>query len=191
MELLHDYIVFAQPPSMQSCTRDVYDPHTILLSTIEEAQEMITQLLVVMIHLHSLGVCHGDFYGHNILISSPTTTKSSNSSMDKMPNRQQLCVKLTDFGASFLYSKKSDYGPMIECIEVRAFGHLLSEIRDLLLYNHGNDAMDTTTTTEDRVEKDKFCQGLQDLIQYCHGDSLTSFTELLHLWKSKMLIDSQ
>jgi hypothetical protein len=147
-----------------------------------------------MIHLHSLGVSHGDFYGHNILISSPTTAKRSKSCIDKMPNRQQLFVKLTDFGASFLYSKKSDYGPMIECIEVRAFGHLLSEIRDLLLFEHGNDTMDNTaaaTFIEDRVEKDKFCHDLQDLVQYCHGDSLTSFTELMHLWKSKMLIDSQ
>jgi len=188
MELLQNYTVFAQPPSMQSCTRDVYDVETILLSTIQEAKEMITSLLLVMKHLHSLKISHGDFYGHNILISSPTSRRRSNTSTneeDTTNNHTKLSVKLTDFGASFLYSnlQKNDLnndGLIIESIEIRAFGHLLSEIRDMLC-NPRNIPPSTG-------ERDIFCQYLQPLIDYCssHGKT-TSFAELLELWKSKMV----
>ena len=189
MELLQDYIVFAQPPSMQSCTRDIYEyyqyPDKVLISTVHEAQEMITKLLLVMNHLHVMGICHGDFYGHNILVLSPTTTTQKTILDDggccnsEVVDPVSLHVKLTDFGASFIYNRKSDYGEMIECIEVRAFGHLLSEIRNMLI--HVN-----KMTPSNEMNIVQFCSSLQDFIQYCHGESKTSFTQLMHLWNNSL-----
>lgn len=59
-------------------------------------------------YLHSLGICHGDIYAHNLLVNP------------------EGHAKLCDFGASFFYSPNSPIG--FEKIEVQAYGLL---IRDL------------------------------------------------------------
>lgn len=55
----------AGPPSLRSCTRDVYDP--ALRLSPSQAQQILAQVLAAMHHLHSCGVLHGDLYAHNIL----------------------------------------------------------------------------------------------------------------------------
>lgn len=117
MELLTNVVAFADPPSLDSCSRDVYKPEAFL--NPDEAVKMVSGLLDVLSKLHSSGVCHGDFYGHNILVKSDGT----------------FSVKLTDFGAAFLYDRSSEYGKLIEKVEIRAFRHLVDEIRVLVQKN--------------------------------------------------------
>lgn len=117
MELLTDYQVFSEPPSLQSCSRDVYGPDASGHMTLERAVSMVSSLLQALTKLHENGLCHGDFYGHNILVST----------------KDRKRVWLTDFGAAFFYDRNHSYGTAIELIERRAFSHLVNEIADLLV----------------------------------------------------------
>lgn len=100
------YRVLAGPPSLDSCTRDVYpagqrfDLPTVL--------RIAGGIACAARHLHERGILHGDLYAHNIL---------------HCPQRGPL---LGDFGAA------SFYGPTLAAslqrVEVMAFGHLLNEL---------------------------------------------------------------
>lgn len=114
MELLSDYMVFAGPPSMESCSRDVYDESMCV--SLKRAVAIVDHMLFALMNLHNKGICHGDFYGHNILISTTDEDKAW----------------LTDFGAAFFYHKDSEYGELIERIERRAFKHLVEEVFSVL-----------------------------------------------------------
>jgi hypothetical protein len=59
------HTVLAGPPSMDSCTRDVYAAGFQLSATL--ALRLARQVVGGLAHLHSRGVMHGDFYAHNIL----------------------------------------------------------------------------------------------------------------------------
>lgn len=99
----------AGPPSLESCTRDIYAP---------DARFSPAQLLGIArgiaaaaAHLHAKGVMHGDLYAHNILW-----------------NEQGECL-LGDFGAaSFLPTHDEAFRQELQRIEVRAFGCLLEEL---------------------------------------------------------------
>jgi len=117
MELLKDYNVLAGPPSLESCSRDVYEEGMKISN--ERAVALVGHLLQALTKLHEVGICHGDFYGHNIL----TSTADENHAW------------LTDFGAAFIYDVKSNYGKLIEGAERRAFSHLVSEVRDVMAEN--------------------------------------------------------
>lgn len=114
MQLLTDYKVFANPPSLQSCSRDCYDDCSL---SSEQASSMVNQLLYTLMKLHEKGITHGDFYGHNILLST---------------KREDSHVWLTDFGAAFFYDPNTEFGGLIQLVERRAFSHLVSEIADLV-----------------------------------------------------------
>ena len=86
MEYLEDYSALSNPPSMKSCTRDIYPESSKLTS--DEAMIMILSLLDALAKLHKRGICHGDFYGHNILIPRDRGGKKK--------------MKLSDFGAAFM-----------------------------------------------------------------------------------------
>lgn len=55
----------AGPPSLRSCTRDVYAPGLHL--SPGTAQHLLAQIHSAVHQLHSRGVLHGDLYAHNIL----------------------------------------------------------------------------------------------------------------------------
>ncbi|KAK9834070.1 hypothetical protein WJX81_007769 [Elliptochloris bilobata] len=59
-------------------------------------------------HLHSLGVCHGDVYAHNVMADAAGT------------------ATLLDYGASFCYEKGA--AAPYQAQEVRAFGLLLADL---------------------------------------------------------------
>lgn len=102
------YLNMAGPPSLVSCSRDVY-PEGFALS-IEAVRKMTAAIASVGAHLHGLGIAHGDLYAHNLLYQ---------------PDGRCL---LGDFGAATFYPH--DGQPMaqaLERIEVRAFGILLGE----------------------------------------------------------------
>lgn len=101
---------------METCSRDVYDENQTISPIAAFA--MLNGLLSVLVKLHSKGICHGDFYGHNILVS-PDENKP---------------IKLSDFGAAFFYDKSKEYGKWIEQIELRAFGVLVEEVARLVKF---------------------------------------------------------
>lgn len=113
MELLENFEALAGPPNMESCSRDVYPDDFSL--PVKEGKSLVSGLLQVMMELHARGIMHGDFYGHNILISDGAKK-----------------VKLSDFGAGFFYDTKEKYGACLEQIEVRAFSILVNEVISLV-----------------------------------------------------------
>jgi hypothetical protein len=99
----------AEPPSLASCTRDVYAPsRTFELGHIVQLAQGLASAGA---HLHAQGILHGDLYAHNTLHDA-----------------QGQCL-LGDFGAaSFLPSASPSQTRELAAIEVRAFGCLLEEL---------------------------------------------------------------
>ncbi|MFN9623296.1 MAG: leucine-rich repeat domain-containing protein [Cyanobacteriota bacterium] len=99
----------AGPPSLATCTRDVYgDGQRFSLPLL---LELAKGLASVGAHLHEHGILHGDFYAHNILY------------------RPEGGCLLGDFGAASFYPPQASGGiHPFEALEVRAFGCLLGEL---------------------------------------------------------------
>ncbi|MFQ2048171.1 leucine-rich repeat-containing protein kinase family protein [Aeromonas veronii] len=114
MELIDPaFANLAGPPSLDSCTRDVY-PEGLHLS-VPDALAMAHGIASVAGHLHRAGIMHGDLYGHNILFARGSDT----------PAR----ALLGDFGAASLYDRcDRERAVGLERLEVRAFGYLLEEL---------------------------------------------------------------
>ncbi|MGC2164914.1 MAG: leucine-rich repeat-containing protein kinase family protein [Gallionella sp.] len=106
-----DYVNLAGPPSLESCTRDIYpsDAGFTLASVITIA----ISIADVANHLHGQRIMHGDLYAHNILWDDGGR-----------------CL-LGDFGAAS-FAPKNDVilANGLQRIEVRAFGCLLEELLD-------------------------------------------------------------
>ena len=103
------YTNLGLPPSLESCTRDIY-PSNFTLST-SSSVKILKGMASAALHMHQRGIMHGDFYAHNILI-------------DKDAN----CI-LGDFGgASYYEAKDFETSYNLERLEVRAFGCLIEEL---------------------------------------------------------------
>ena len=96
----------AGPPSLASCTRDVYPADRQF--TAAGAFRLLRGLAAGAAHLHGRGLLHGDLYAHNVLYQ---------------PDGRAV---LGDFGAASFYPP----GPpgRMERLEVRAFGILMEEV---------------------------------------------------------------
>lgn len=115
-QLSSDFAVLASPPSLESCTRDVYAETFQLNST--SCLKIVSAVADTANYLHQKGIMHGDLYAHNILIR---------------PNFD--CI-LSDFGAASSYlSLQTDIRLSLEKIEVKAFGYLLDELMSVLFIN--------------------------------------------------------
>ncbi|MDP1595074.1 MAG: leucine-rich repeat-containing protein kinase family protein [Gallionella sp.] len=102
-----NYTNLAAPPSLESCTRDIYSADTNF--TLDAAIAMARGIAAAAEHLHSRGIMHGDLYAHNMLW-----------------NGQEDCL-LGDFGAaSFITDERQALS--LQRIEVRAFACLLEEL---------------------------------------------------------------
>lgn len=114
MELIDPaFANLAGPPSLDSCTRDVY-PEGLHLS-VPDALAMAHGIASVAGHLHRAGIMHGDLYGHNILFARGSDA----------PAR----ALLGDFGAASLYDRSDRERALgLERLEVCAFGCLLEEL---------------------------------------------------------------
>ncbi|MFB2713482.1 leucine-rich repeat-containing protein kinase family protein [Aeromonas veronii] len=114
MELIDPaFANLAGPPSLDSCTRDVY-PEGLHLS-VPDALAMAHGIASVVGHLHRAGIMHGDLYGHNILFARGSDA----------PAR----ALLGDFGAASLYGRcDRERAVGLERLEARAFGCLLEEL---------------------------------------------------------------
>ena len=99
----------AGPPSLESCTRDVYAAETSF--SLPNALRIALGIASAAQHLHAQGILHGDLYAHNIL---------------HCPTGEAL---LGDFGAaSFFERNHQPLADALQRIEVRAFGCLLEEL---------------------------------------------------------------
>lgn len=113
------FVNLAGPPSLDSCTRDVYPAG--LSFTPAAVLAMAQGIAAAAQHLHEQGIMHGDLYAHNMLHSV----------------QEQGRVLLGDFGAASCYdSADRKLAARLERLEVRAFGCLLEE---LLARCHPND----------------------------------------------------
>ncbi|RQO62654.1 protein kinase [Paucibacter sp. KBW04] len=104
-----DFQSLAGPPSLQSCTRDVYADD--LRIDLAQLLRLAAGIASAAQHLQGQGLLHGDLYAHNIL------------------HDRQAAALLGDFGAaSFFDSKNPALAQALQAIEVRAFGCLLEEL---------------------------------------------------------------
>ncbi len=103
------YRNLAGPPSLESCTRDVYAPE--MRFSLGQALRIALDMASVAEQLHANGIMHGDFYAHNILVDDAGHGL------------------LGDFGAAcFVSESDAEQARGLERIEVRAFGCLLEEL---------------------------------------------------------------
>lgn len=106
--LPQDWRVLAGPPSLESCSRDVYEPGlgfepgTVL--------RIAAGIAKAATHLHARGLLHGDLYGHNILWDGGCGE-----------------VVLSDFGATSVLPT-DEVGAELQRLDVRAWGLLLGEL---------------------------------------------------------------
>jgi Protein tyrosine and serine/threonine kinase/Leucine rich repeat len=104
-----NFVNLAQPPSLDSCTRDTYVQQMVL--SLQELCSLALDVANVTKHLHVCGIMHGDLYAHNIL------------------HDRKGHGLLGDFGAaSFLPIQDKDMSQALQRMEVRAFGILLGEL---------------------------------------------------------------
>ncbi len=104
-----EFSTLAGPPSLSSCTRDVY-PASIRIDA-QVLQHMSRGVVDAARHLHEQGISHGDLYAHNLLWNGKGE------------------VWLGDFGAASLLPHHLSLSERqgFERLEVLAFGHLLEE----------------------------------------------------------------
>ncbi|PRP79534.1 protein kinase domain-containing protein [Planoprotostelium fungivorum] len=109
----------ARPPSMKSCTRDIYEEK--MLSKVVLFRIM-KGMASAMRFLHQKGIMHGDLYGHNIVYRLQAKKIHEELSAEGQP-------MLVDFGAASLYDRSDRrMSQTLEGIEVRAWAILLDEL---------------------------------------------------------------
>ncbi|MFM5817938.1 leucine-rich repeat-containing protein kinase family protein [Aeromonas sanarellii] len=116
-----DYVNLAGPPSLDSCTRDVYPAGVRFTpaALLSLAQGVVSAAR----HLHGRGILHGDLYAHNLLHS--VQGKEQGKGQEQAQGR----VLLGDFGAASCYDRADEaLAGRLERLEVRAFGCLLEEL---------------------------------------------------------------
>ena len=121
------FVNLAGPPSLASCTRDVY-PETTSFD-LASVRRMAWGIASAAAHLHAQGLMHGDLYAHNILHNGKGQ------------------VLLGDLGAtSFLPMGNPAQAQALQRLEVRAFGCLLEEwIERCNMAPHEQAALDALT----------------------------------------------
>ena len=102
------YRNLAGPPSLASCTRDVYAPDACF--TQRQVLAIAHGIASAVRQLHAHGMTHGDLYAHNILHAG-----------------DGACL-LGDFGAASMFVPATRQAAWLQAVEARAFGVLLDEL---------------------------------------------------------------
>jgi len=104
-----NYVNLGNPPSLVSCTRDVFTDGNLF--NMKQTLNIAKSMANVGKFLHEKGIVHGDLYAHNILI-------------DKEGN-----ALFGDFGAASIYNKQNKVqANRLEKMEVLGFGYLLDDL---------------------------------------------------------------
>jgi hypothetical protein len=113
MDLIpHHFYNLGNPPSLESCTRDVF-PAGMQLSE-NQILSIAKTIASLAAQLHEAGIMHGDLYAHNTLIDDEGSTLFG------------------DFGAASFYDKTAlELAFALERIEVSAYGYLLDDLLSL------------------------------------------------------------
>jgi hypothetical protein len=99
----------AAPPSLASCSRDVYDPALRLAPAV--VQHIAHAIAQAGAHLHACGYAHGDLYAHNTLWDGAHGE-----------------AMLSDLGAASLLPADPAASRALQALDVRAWGILLGEL---------------------------------------------------------------
>lgn len=147
MSLIPDeYKVLGQPPSFDTCTRDVFPdgPAEEVPWESSGVVEMLIGLAGAAQHLHRRGIMHGDFYAHNVLVW-----------------KEGKHALLGDFGGATVYADREEEfeGGRLEKLEVLAFGWLVDDWIGLL----GKETMEE----EEAPEEKRMRKGLEELRDRC------------------------
>jgi len=143
----------AGPPSLDTCTRDVYATHARF--DWPATLRMAFGIASATQHLHARGILHGDLYAHNIL----HTTRGD--------------ALLSDFGAAAFFDvNHAALAQGLEKLEVRALGCLLEE-----LAAHCNAEQDSARKQEGLAQVTQLAQ----LAQQCMSDQPTKRPSLAHV----------
>lgn len=112
MDLIpHHFYNLGLPPSLESCTRDVFPPERKLSE--KQITGIAKTIASLAAQLHEAGIMHGDLYAHNTLIDDEGHTLFG------------------DFGAASFYDKTAEAAAVLERIEVSAYGYLLDDLLSL------------------------------------------------------------
>jgi hypothetical protein len=144
------YANLAGPPSLDSCTRDVYAPELVLSLTM--LIRLGLGIASVATQLHARGIMHGDLYGHNIL------------------HCEQGHPVLGDFGAASFYDlADQSSAEALQRLEVRAFGCLLEELIErceLASVHPGLCALQARCLSESPAERPLFDEIVARLLEF-------------------------
>lgn len=126
LELLDgEWTELGLPPTFDTCTRDTYKAGATF--SIAQVLNTLRGVAAACAHLHAKRFTHGDLYAHNTMVRASTGE-----------------AKVGDFGAAYDYEPLGPASaPLIERIEVRAFGCLAEELRGLL----GESLLQTDSTS--------------------------------------------
>lgn len=102
------FTTLAGPPSLESCTRDVYAAG--MQFSLAKVLRIAQGVAAATAHLHASGLLHGDLYAHNLQCSA-----------------DGHCL-LGDMGAASLLPSDMAQAQALQRLEVRAFGYLLEEL---------------------------------------------------------------
>ncbi|TNC12366.1 protein kinase [Methylobacterium terricola] len=139
-----DWRVLAGPPSLESCSRDVYDSGLRL--TRDAALRLLRGVAAGAAHLHARGFGHGDLYGHNVL-------------WDGIHGE----AVLSDLGAASALPPGRE-GAILQRLDVRAFGLLVEEVRALApLDDPALDALAAACTGPDPAVRPAMAEVIQVL----------------------------
>ncbi|MFC7475989.1 leucine-rich repeat-containing protein kinase family protein [Dankookia sp. GCM10030260] len=105
-----DWRPLAGPPSLESCSRDIYDPALRLAPAV--ALRIARGIGAAAAHLHAQALLHGDLYAHNVLWDGAAGA-----------------AVLSDLGAAACLPSGA-MGMTLQRLEVRAWGLLLGELLD-------------------------------------------------------------
>ena len=102
------YKVLGNPPSFESCTRDVF-PEGITLTQLQK-ERILSGVKSAMDHLHSKGILHGDLYAHNTLFN------------------EEGHAFFGDFGAATFFDIHHPTAELLKTLDYRAYQCLVEDL---------------------------------------------------------------
>ncbi len=102
------YKVLGNPPSFESCTRDVF-PEGITLTQLQK-ERILSGVKSAMDHLHSKGILHGDLYAHNTLYN------------------EEGHAFFGDFGAATFFDIHHPTAELLKALDYRAYQCLVEDL---------------------------------------------------------------